>query len=69
MVERMVGLISNTSNMHGVVDDNRNSYRNVVMDAMRMNHDHADQCSIIDEEPNIDATRFFDVSKDYNEPI
>ena len=55
--------------MHGVVDDNKNSYRNVVMDAMRMNHDHADQYSIIDEEPNIDATRFFDVSKDYNEPI
>jgi len=37
MVERMVGSTSNASNVHGVVNDNSNPYRNMVMDAMRMN--------------------------------
>ena len=33
----MVGSISNASNMHGVVNDNNNPYKNMVMDVMRMN--------------------------------
>jgi len=38
MVERMVGsTISNASNMHGVVNDNSNSYKNMIINAMRMN--------------------------------
>jgi hypothetical protein len=37
MVERMVGSTSSASNVHGVVNDNSNPYRNMVMDAMRMN--------------------------------
>jgi len=37
MIERMVGLTSSTSNVYGVVDDNSNPYRNMFMDAMRMN--------------------------------
>jgi hypothetical protein len=38
MVERMVGsTTSNASNMHGVVNDNSNSYKNMIIDAMRMN--------------------------------
>jgi hypothetical protein len=36
MVERMVGSTSSSSNMHEVVDDNTNPYRNMVMDAMRI---------------------------------
>ena len=48
--------------MHGVVDDNSNSYRNMVMDAMRMNQSHDGQCPIVDEEPNADVARFFFIS-------
>jgi hypothetical protein len=55
----MVGLTSNASNVHGVVDDNNNFYMNMVMDVIRMNQSHVGQCPIIDEEPNADATRFF----------
>jgi hypothetical protein len=33
----MVGSTSSASNVHGVVNDNSNPYRNMVMDAMRMN--------------------------------
>jgi len=69
MVERMVESTSRVSNMHGVVYDNSNPYRNMVRNAMRMNQDHADQCPIIDEESNTDATRFFDLLKDFDEPL
>jgi hypothetical protein len=41
MVERMVGSTSSASNVHRVVDDNSNLYRNMVMDAIRMNQGHA----------------------------
>jgi hypothetical protein len=44
----MVESTSSSSNMHGVVDDNSNAYRNMVMDAMGINQCHVDQCSIID---------------------
>ena len=37
MVEKMVESTSSASIMHGVVDDNSNPYKNIVMDAMRMN--------------------------------
>jgi hypothetical protein len=38
MVERMVGsTTSNASNMHRVVNDNSNSYKNMIINAMRMN--------------------------------
>jgi len=63
----MVGLTSSCSNFHEVVDDNNNPYRNMVMDAMRMNQGYTGQCSIIDEEPNADAVRFFYLLEDYDE--
>jgi hypothetical protein len=69
MVERMIKSISSASNMHGVVDDNSNPYRNMIMDAMKMNQSHADQCAIIDEEPNANVAMFFDILKDSNEPL
>jgi len=58
----MVGSTSRAIIMHGVVDDNSNSYRNMVMDAMRMNQSHDGQCPIVDEEPNADVARFFFIS-------
>jgi hypothetical protein len=40
MVEKMIRSTSSTSNVHGVVDENSNPYRTMVMDAMRMNQGH-----------------------------
>jgi hypothetical protein len=37
MGERVVGSTSSASNVHEVANDNTNPYRNMVMDAMRMN--------------------------------
>jgi hypothetical protein len=65
----MVETTSSSSNVHEVVDDNSNPYRNMVMDAMRMNQGYIGQCSIIDKETNVDMTRFFDILKDFNEPL
>jgi hypothetical protein len=59
MVERMIGSTSSSSNVHEVVDDNNNPYKSMVMNAMRMNQVYASECSIVDEKPNINATRFF----------
>ena len=55
--------------MHGVVDDNSNPYKNMVMDVMILNQGCAYECSSIDKEPNIDASRFFDILKDSYEPL
>jgi hypothetical protein len=69
MVERIIELTSNSSNVHEVVDDNSNSYRNKVIDAMRMNQGHTSQCPIIDKEPNAHAIKFFYPLKDSDEPL
>jgi len=37
MVEMMVEPPSSSSNVHGVVDDNSNHYKSMVMNSMRMN--------------------------------
>ena len=65
----MVGSTSSSSNVHEFVDDYNNPYRNMIMDAMRMNQDYDDQCPIIDEESNADATRFFELLKESDEPL
>ena len=60
---------SSASNVYEVVNDNSNPYRNMVIDAMRMNQSNVSQCSIVEEEPNVDVAKFFDLLKDYNEPL
>jgi len=55
--------------VHEVVDDNINRYRSMVMNAMRMNEGYVGECSIIYEELNVDATRFFELLKDYDKPL
>ena len=45
--------------MHGVANDNSNPYNNMAMDIIRMNQDNVSQCPIVEEEPNVDAARFF----------
>jgi len=47
MLERMIELTFSASNVHGVANDNNNSYMNIVMDAMRMNQGNASQCPIV----------------------
>ena len=69
MVERVVGSTSSANNVHGVVNENSNPYRNMVMDAMRMNQDNVSQCPIIEEEPNADATWFFWYVEKFYEPL
>jgi len=59
----MVGSTSSSSNMRGVINDNSNPYRNMVMDAMWMNQGYASECPIVDEEPNAEVARFFDFLK------
>jgi len=69
MVERVVGTTCSVSNMHEVGNDNSNPYRNMVMDVMRMNEGNVSECPIVEEEPNADAVRFFDLLKDSNKPL
>jgi hypothetical protein len=64
MGERVVGSTFSASNVHEVANDNINPYRNMVMDAMRMNQGNVSQFPIIEEEPNAYAARFFDLLKD-----
>ena len=58
---------SSSNNVHGVVDNNNNPYRNMVMDAMIMNRSYTGQCPIVDEELNVDVARFYYLLKDSNE--
>jgi len=41
----------------------------MVMDAMRMNQGHTGQYLIVYEESNVDATMFFYLLKDSDEPL
>jgi hypothetical protein len=41
----------------------------MIMDAMRMNQDNVSQCPIIEETPNANAARFFNLLKDSDKPL
>ncbi|KAL9362689.1 hypothetical protein Peur_045474 [Populus x canadensis] len=69
MEEQVVGSTSSASNMHEVENKNSNPYRNMVMDAMRMSEANVRECPIVEEEPNADAARFFDLLRDSDEPL
>jgi hypothetical protein len=55
--------------MHEVGNENSNPYRNMVMDAMRMSEDNVSEFPNIEEEPNADAARFFDLLKDSDKTL
>jgi hypothetical protein len=55
--------------VHGVTNDNSNPYRNMIMDAMRMNQGYTGESLVVDEEPNADTTIFFDLLKDSDKPL
>jgi len=69
MVERVVGSTSSASNVHEIGNDNSNPYKNMVMDAMRMSEGNVSECPIVKEEANADAARFFNMLKDFDEPL
>jgi len=52
-----------------VANDNTNPYRNMIMNAMRINQGNVSQCSIVEKEPNADSTGFFDLLKDSDESL
>ena len=62
MVERITDSTSSSSNVHEIVDDNSDPYKNMGMEAIKINQDHVGPYIIIDEEPNVDATNFFFLS-------
>jgi len=55
MVERISGSTFSSSNMHEVIDENSNPYRNIIIDVMGMNQSYVGQCLIVDEESNVDT--------------
>jgi hypothetical protein len=69
MEETVVRSTFSASNVHEAANDNTNPYRNMVIDAMRMNQGNVSQCPIVEEEPIVDAARFFDLLKDSDEPL
>jgi hypothetical protein len=69
MEETVIGSTFSASNVHEAANNNTNPYRNMVMDAMRVNQGNVSQCPIIEEEPNADAAKFFYLLKDSNEPL
>jgi hypothetical protein len=69
MRERVVRSTSSANNVHKVANDNGNPYRNMFVDAMRMNQGNVSQYPIVEEEPNANATRFFNLLKYSDEPL
>jgi hypothetical protein len=69
IVEIMVESTFSYSNVHKVLDDNSKYYREYGYGCKRMNQGYASECSIIDKEPNANAARFFELIKDFDEPL
>ena len=65
----MVGSTFSYSNVHKVLDDNSKYYREYGYGCKRMNQSYASECSIIDKEQNTNAARFFELIKDFDEPL
>jgi hypothetical protein len=45
--------------MYKVVYDNSNYFKSIVIDVIRMNQSDVGECSIVDEEPNVNVISFF----------
>ena len=65
----MVGATYSSSNVNKVVDNNSNPYKNMIMDAIRMNQGCANQCPVVNKELNADVTGFFDLLKYSDESL
>jgi hypothetical protein len=72
MKELMVGSTSSSINIHGFTENNSNPYRSMIMATMRMKYDYSGEDSrniLLNEEQNVDTTKFFKLLKDYDEPL
>ena len=72
MLEKMVGSTSNFHNIYRFVDNNINHYWSIVMNVMEMDYDYSSEgsCNIfLNEEPNVDASRFFKLLKDFDRMV
>ena len=69
MLERSVGLIFISNNIHEVINGNSNCYKSMVIDAMRINYGYSSEGSRGDGEPNLDAARSFKLLIDFDEPL
>ena len=58
MLKRIIGSTSSSSNIYKVINDNRNYYKSMVIDAMKMNHGYSSKGLCFNEEPNIKAIFF-----------
>jgi len=71
-LEKIISSISSFINLYEVVDNNSNHYMSMVMNEIWINHVYSgeDSHSIpLDEEPNEDAIRFFELLKGSNKPL
>jgi hypothetical protein len=59
MLKIIVSSTSCSSNIYGVINDNSNRYRSMVIDATWMNHGYSSESSHVNKEPNVDETRLF----------
>jgi hypothetical protein len=52
VLEGMIDLTSSSRNIHGFVDNNINTYRSMMMNEIRMNHDYSGEvsCNILLDE-------------------
>jgi len=69
IIERMSDLTSSFNNVYRVINDSSYPYRSMTTNAIWMNQGYACECSSVDEEPNVVATRFFKLLKDFNEAL
>ena len=60
IVKKMAKSISSSNNVYEVVDDNNNHCKSMMMNAMRMNQDYADECSIMIKNQMQTQLSFFD---------
>jgi hypothetical protein len=56
----MVKSTSSSNNVYGVVDDNNNHCKSIMMDAMRINQDYTNECLIVIKNQMQTQLRFLD---------
>ena len=72
MLEKIVSSISSFIDLYEVVDDNSNYYRSMVIDGIWINHVYSGEDSHnihLNEEPNINIVRFFELLKGHDKPL
>jgi len=72
MLEKIISSISSSIDLYEILDNNSNHYMSMVINEIWINHVYSgeDSHSIpLDEEPNEDATRFFELLKGSDKPL